>query len=327
MHKAAAAFLLLSFGHPRIRAGVSRWLATRAEEAGAYILTETSAHQLLVTDGAVRGIRSGDKGRGKDGQELSNFEPGSDVTARATVLAEGTWGHLTGPAIKEFTLAASREPQVWALGVKEVWEVSEPLDRVIHTLGWPLRYGAKWHEFGGSWIYPQGENRVSIGFVVGLDLHRRHRLAPRPAPAVQDVEAGPWNPRGRQTRGLGREGDPRGRLLGDAQALGAGHGDLRRQRRDGQRAVLKGIHYAIHSGILAAETIFNRLKDGGTDLSEYDRRVEESVIGKELLPVAQHEATVQPRVLPRRRDHQRNGDQQGAVPGRRGPTTAMPTRA
>ena len=89
-------------------------------------------------DGAVKGIRSGDKGRGKDGEPLGNFEPGADVTARATVLAEGTWGHLTGAAIKEFSLAEHREPQVWALGVKEVWEVAKPLDRVIHTLGWPL---------------------------------------------------------------------------------------------------------------------------------------------------------------------------------------------
>ena len=115
-------------------AELSRWLANKAEEAGAYILTETSAQQLLVQDGAVKGIRSGDKGRGKDGEPLGNFEPGADVTARATVLAEGTWGHLTGAAIKEFSLAEHREPQVWALGVKEVWEVAKPLDRVIHTL-------------------------------------------------------------------------------------------------------------------------------------------------------------------------------------------------
>jgi electron-transferring-flavoprotein dehydrogenase len=150
-------------------AELSRWMAEKAEEAGAYILTETSAHQLLVEDGVVRGIRSGDKGRGRDGEPQSNFEPGSDVTAQATVLAEGTWGHLTGAAIREFDLAEGREPQVWALGVKEVWEVPRRLDRVVHTLGWPLRYGARHHEFGGSWIYPTGDDKVSIGFVVGLD--------------------------------------------------------------------------------------------------------------------------------------------------------------
>ena len=122
-----------------------RWPATssaQAEDGGAYILTETSADQLLVDDGRVVGVRSGDKGRGKDGEPLGNFEPGSDVTARVTVLAEGCWGHLTGAAIKEFGLAENREPQVWELGVKEVWKVQKPLDRVIHTLGtWPLKLG------------------------------------------------------------------------------------------------------------------------------------------------------------------------------------------
>src|SRR4029079_10973732 len=146
-------------------AELSRWLAEKAEEAGAYILTETSAQQLLVEDGVVRGIRSGDKGRGKDGEPLGNFDPGGDVTARATFLAEGTWGHLTGAAIREFDLAKDREPQVWALGVKEVWEVPKKLDRVVGTPGWPLRCGAGHRECGGSCIYPMGDDRVPIGFV------------------------------------------------------------------------------------------------------------------------------------------------------------------
>ena len=103
---------------------MARYQQRLAEEAGAYILTETAATQLIVEDGAVVGVRSGDKGRGKDGQPLRNFEPGTDVKARATVLAEGCWGHLTGAAIKEFDLADGREPQVWELGVKEVWKVT-----------------------------------------------------------------------------------------------------------------------------------------------------------------------------------------------------------
>ena len=198
-------------------AELSRWLAEKAEEAGAYILTETSATQLLVEDGVVRGVRSGDKGRGKDGEPLGNFEPGSDLAAQATVLAEGTWGHLTGAAIREFDLAADREPQVWALGVKEVWEVPRKLDRVIHTLGWPLRYGAKYHEFGGSWIYPMGDDRVSIGFVVGLD-YTDATLSGHDVLQQFKNPARAQDPRGRQARHLGRQGDPRGRLLGDAQA-------------------------------------------------------------------------------------------------------------
>ncbi len=128
-----------------------------------------------MEDGRVVGVRSGDKGRGKDGEPLGNFEPGTDIKAQATVLAEGCWGHITGAAIQEFDLAEGREPQVWELGVKEVWKVTKPLDRVIHTLGpWPLKLSAKYGQIGGPWLYPMkdektGEDLVSIGFVVDLD--------------------------------------------------------------------------------------------------------------------------------------------------------------
>jgi len=263
-------------------AELSRWLAQKAEEAGAYILTETSAQQLLVTDGIVRGIRSGDKGRGKEGEELSNFEPGSDVTAKATVLAEGTWGHLTGAAIKAFQLAEGREPQVWSLGVKEVWEVPNPLDRVIHTLGWPLRYGPKWHEFGGSWIYPMGSDRVSLGFVLGLDYTdatvSAHDVLQqfKTSKLVRRILEGgrrlSWGAKAIPEGGywaMPKLSAPGMVLCGD----GAGMVNV---------PILKGIHYAIHAGILAAETIFEQLKADSTDLSAYERRVEDSVIAKDL---------------------------------------------
>src|SRR6185295_7065773 len=147
---------------------LGRWLAEEAEQAGALVLPETAATKLLVDHGRVRGIRTGDKGRGKNGEELANFEPGSDIVARVTVLAEGTQGHLTGAAIEHFSLQGEN-PQVWALGVKEVWRVAKPLRRVIHTLGWPLRGGAKYREFGGSFISPMGDEHVTLGMVVGLD--------------------------------------------------------------------------------------------------------------------------------------------------------------
>ena len=98
------------------------------------ILPETSAEKLLVSHGRVVGVRTGDKGRGRAGEQLGNFEPGSDLVAKVTVLAEGTQGHLTGVAIDRFGLAGA-EPQVWELGVKEVWKVGKPLDRLIHTIG------------------------------------------------------------------------------------------------------------------------------------------------------------------------------------------------
>jgi electron-transferring-flavoprotein dehydrogenase len=147
---------------------LGRFLAEKAEEAGVYILSETAATKLLVEDRIVKGVRSGDRGRGKEGQELGNFEPGSDVVAKATVLAEGTIGHLTYAAYDYFDMHGS-DPQVWELGVKEIWEVPKPLDRVIHTLGWPLRWGPKYKEAGGSFIYPMGEDKVCFGLVVGLD--------------------------------------------------------------------------------------------------------------------------------------------------------------
>jgi len=146
---------------------VGRWLAERAEEVGVTIVPETSARTLLVNGGRVVGVRTGDKGRGKDGEKLPNFEPGSDIRAKVTVLAEGTQGHLAGVASERFGLAS--RPQVYALGVKEVWEVPKPLNRVIHTMGWPLRAGRRFREFGGCFIYPLGEEKVAIGMVVGLD--------------------------------------------------------------------------------------------------------------------------------------------------------------
>ncbi len=263
-------------------AELSRWMAEKAEEAGAYILTETAAAQLLVTDGVVRGIRSGDKGRGKEGQELGNFEPGSDVTAQATVLAEGTWGHLTGAAIREFDLAANRDPQVWSLGVKEVWKVAKPLDRVIHTLGWPLRYGAKHREFGGSWIYPMGEDRVSLGFVIGLDYTDAtvsgHDLLQqfKEASLVRKILAGgervAWGAKAIPEGGywaMPKLSAPGVVVCGDAGGMV-------------NVPILKGIHYSIHAGIMAAEEIVKALKASSHNLEAYERRVDESLIGREL---------------------------------------------
>src|SRR5436190_168816 len=126
-------------------AKLGRFLGEKAEEAGAYLLTETAADKLLVEDRIVRGVRSGDKGRGRDGEPLANFEPGSDVVAKATVLAEGTLGHLTQAAVEHYGIQG-RDPQRWELGVKEVWEVPEPLGRVLVDAGQALgaRHGDLW---------------------------------------------------------------------------------------------------------------------------------------------------------------------------------------
>jgi electron-transferring-flavoprotein dehydrogenase len=267
-------------------AQLGRWLSQQAEEAGVYILGETTGQRLLVEDGRVVGVRSGDKGRGRDGEELSNFEPGSDLIAKATVLAEGTAGHLTGAAIRHFRIG-SDDPQQWELGVKEIWEVKEPLDRVIHTMGWPLRFAAKYREFGGSFMYPMGEDRVSLGFVVGLD-YKDARFSVHDA--LQQMKTHPLfaeRLEGGKRVGWGAKTIPSGgywarprRLWAPGMAIvgdGAGMVNV---------PTLKGVHYAMQAGMFAAEAIVERLKNGSgggvSDLSNYQSKVEGSEIEKDI---------------------------------------------
>ena len=165
---------------------LSRFLAEQAEEKGAYILTETVADKLLVEDRIVRGIRSGDRGRGKDGEPLGNFEPGSDVVAKATVLAEGTLGHLTQAALDYFDLHGSL-PVRWELGVKEVWEVEKPLDRVIHTMGWPLRKRREVERVRRQLHLPDGRGQALHRPGDRPRLHRLDPLLPRPAAGAEDA--------------------------------------------------------------------------------------------------------------------------------------------
>ncbi len=259
---------------------LGRWLAERAEALGATILPETAAQRLLVEDGVVVGVRTGDKGRGRDGVELPRFEPGSEIRAGVTILAEGTQGHLTGAAIERFGLAG-QNPQVWALGVKEVWKVRRPLQRVIHTLGWPLRPGSRFREFGGSFLYPLGEDMVSIGMVVGLDyadtelsvhdLLQELKTHPLVRAILDGGERVEW----------GAKTIPEGGLLALPRAL---HAPGLLLCGDGAGFVnvpaLKGIHYAVESGRLAAEAAWGSI--GGGPLGTYDDAVRASFIWREL---------------------------------------------
>jgi electron-transferring-flavoprotein dehydrogenase len=265
---------------------LAAWLAEKAEELGVTIVPETSARTLLVAGSRVVGIRTGDRGRGREGQELPNFEPGSDIMARVTILAEGTQGHLTGIALDRFGLTS--KPQVWALGVKEVWEVPKPLNRVIHTMGWPLRGGRKYREFGGSFIYPLGESMVALGMVVGLDYADAtvsvHDLLQelKGHPFVRRILEGgkrvAWGaktiPEGGFLALPDRFHFPGGMIVGD----GAGLVNV---------PALKGIHYAMRSGMLAAETAFQALQPGRTAwepgaLESYDQALRESYVWKDL---------------------------------------------
>jgi electron-transferring-flavoprotein dehydrogenase len=271
-------------------AALARFQQRQVEEAGAYVLTETSATQLIVEDGKVLGVRSGDKGRGKDGEPLGNFEPGTDIKANVTVLGEGSWGHLTGAAIKEFGLAEDREPQVWELGVKEVWKVPKPLARVIHTIGpWPVKLSAKYGQIGGTWIYPMkdeksGDDMVSIGFVIDLeykdattsahDLLQLFKTHPLVRGILEGGERVGWGAKALPGGGywsMPKLTMPGALLVGDAGGMV-------------DTVSLKGVHHCIKSGMLAAETIYRSLKSGDS-LESYEEAVEQSSIGKELYQV------------------------------------------
>src|SRR5213596_357295 len=269
---------------------LGRWMAERAEEAGATILPETAATTLLVSDARVRGVRTGDRGRGRHGEELGNSEPGSDIVARVTVLAEGTQGHLTGVALDRFGLHGEN-PQVWALGVKEVWKVAKPLDRVIHTMGWPLRPQARYREFGGSFIYPMGADMVTVGMVVGLDYRdvelsvhdllqelKTHRLVRR---LLEGGERVAW----------GAKTIPEGGFLSLPKRL---HAPGLLIAGDGAGLVnvpaLKGIHYAVESGRLAAEAAVSALRRGEAPgrrgaLAGYDEALQQSFVWRDLKQV------------------------------------------
>jgi electron-transferring-flavoprotein dehydrogenase len=271
-------------------AALARYQARMAEEGGAYILTETSASQLIVDDGRVLGVRSGDKGRGKDGERLGNFEPGTDIKANVTVLAEGCWGHLTGAAIKEFDLGDGREPQVWELGVKEVWKVAKPLDRIIHTIGpWPLRISSKYGQIGGTWIYPMkdeksGDDLVSIGFVIDLeyadattsahDLLQQFKCHPLVRGILEGGERVAWGAKALPGGGywsMPKLSMPGAVLVGDAGGMV-------------DTVALKGVHHCIKSGKLAAEAIYASIRNGES-LEAYEQAVEDSAIGQELYQV------------------------------------------
>ncbi len=271
-------------------AALARYQQRLAEDAGAYVLTETAAAQLIVQDGAVAGVRSGDKGRGKDGEPLGNFEPGTDIKAKVTVLAEGNWGHLTGAAIREFDLAADRDPPVWELGVKEVWKVAKPLDRVIHTLGpWPLSLKAKYGQIGGTWIYPMkdavsGDDLVSIGFVVDLeyrdattsahDLLQLFKTHPLVREILEGAERVAWGAKALPAGGywsMPKLSMPGAVIVGDAGGMV-------------DTVALKGVHHCIRSGKLAAEAIYEHLKHGDP-LERYESAIANSATGRELWEV------------------------------------------
>jgi electron-transferring-flavoprotein dehydrogenase len=245
-------------------AELGRWLGEKAEAGGAMILPETAAVSLVVEDGVTVGVRTG---------------RGEEIRARATVLCEGTAGHLTGAALSHFALQGA-SPQVWAMGVKEVWRVPRPLQRVIHTMGWPLRAGARYREFGGSFVYPMGADLVSVGMVVGLD-YRDAELSVHDL--LQELKTHPLVRsvlEGGERVACGAKTIPEGGFVALPRSF---HAPGLLLCGDGVGLVnvpaLKGIHYAVESGRLAAEAAATG------ELESYDRALRDSFVWDELRAV------------------------------------------
>jgi electron-transferring-flavoprotein dehydrogenase len=258
-----------------------RWLGAKASDLGVNIFTGFPADSLLVEGERVIGVRTTPSGLTRDGKPGPSYAPPTDVTARVTVLSEGTRGPLT-QAYLRWRKIASANPQIFALGVKELWQVKRPLDAVIHTLGWPLPRSA----FGGSFFYPMAENLVAIGVVVGLDyressldahaLLQELKTHPLFRPYLEGGEVVEW----------GAKTIPEGGFYALPEKL-SGDGLLMTGDAAGFVDVpsLKGIHYAMKSGILAARAIYEGLKKDDTSaavLGSYDAAVRSSFIHDDL---------------------------------------------
>jgi len=261
-----------------------RWLSPLVEELGVDIFPEFPAVDLLYLDGAVIGVRTGDKGVAKDGSRKANYEPGIDIHAKVTVLGEGPRGTLAKTLIEKMDLDHGKNPQTYSLGVKEVWEVPskslQPGD-IIHTLLWPLHRD----EFGGGFIYSMEGNLLSLGFVVGLGSRNPYMNAHA---KFQEFKTHPFITsilEGGQIVEYGAKTIPEGgyyampRLYGPGVLMAGDSAGFLDSRS------LKGIHLAMKSGMLAAEAIVEALaKDDYSDdsLRRYEALFEESWARDEL---------------------------------------------
>ena len=260
---------------------IVRWLGEKAESLGVNIFTGFPAASLLTEGNRVTGVRTTPTGLARSGDPGNSFSPPTDITAQITVLAEGTRGTLS-QAYLEWQKVGSDNPQIFALGVKEIWETLKPLDSIVHTLGWPLPRDV----FGGSFMYPLSRNLIAVGLVAGLDYKRTtddvHEMLQRMKlhPFFRDLlESGEMVEWGAKTIPEGgyyalpkrRHGDGL-MIVGDS----AGYVEV---------ASLKGIHYAMQSGMFAARAAFDALKRKDTSaasLKEYDAMVDGSFIAKDL---------------------------------------------
>jgi len=265
----------------------AKWLGGLVERAGVSLFPGFAGAEVLYDGERVAGVRTGDKGIDRDGKPKPNFQPGPELRAKVTVLAEGPHGSLTKQLIARLHLDQGRNPQVYTLGVKELWEI--PAGRiargeVIHTAGWPLSS----RQFGGGFIYALSESLLSVGLVAGLDYED-----PRfdPHNAFQQFKTHPWMRgllEGGQMVRYGAKTIPEGgwfsiprTAMDGALIVGDSAGFLNSQR-------LKGIHLAMKTGMLAAETVFEALRKNdisASTLKTYEEKWQASWVRDELWKV------------------------------------------
>jgi electron-transferring-flavoprotein dehydrogenase len=261
---------------------VCRWLATQAEALGVEIYPGFPASELLEDEGRIVGVATGDMGIGKDGDPTATFQRGMELRARFTLLAEGCRGSLSKRLMHRFQLRDGHDPQTYAIGIKELWEIPPANHKpglVEHTVGWPLDSGT----YGGSFLYHLGNNLISYGFVIGLD-YRNPWLSPfdemqrfKTHPAVRphfdggrriSYGARALNEGGLQS--IPRLTFPGGALIGDA----AGFVNVPK---------IKGTHTSMKSGMLAAEAVAEALAAGGIyEPTGYEDKLRASWIWQEL---------------------------------------------
>jgi electron-transferring-flavoprotein dehydrogenase len=264
-----------------------KWMVPKVEAEGVEVFFEFPAAEALLEDGRVAGVRTGDQGIGRDGRRKANYEPGVDIRSQVVVLGEGPRGTLVKALDGRLDLWAGRNPQVYAIGLKEIWDLPpgrfEP-GRVMHTVGWPLDL----HTFGGGFVYGMSGDQLIVGMAIGLD-YRNPLFDPhlefqrfKTHPRIRQLLAGG------KLAFYGAKAIPEGGwwstplLSGDGFLLVGDSAGL----LNGQR--LKGIHLAMKSGMLAAETIFEALAAGGVTcerLAAYQAKVEASWIKDELWKV------------------------------------------
>jgi electron-transferring-flavoprotein dehydrogenase len=257
-----------------------RWLARQAEGLGVEIYPGFAAAEVLYDEaGRVRGVATGDMGIGKDGKPTARYQPGVELLARETLFAEGCRGSLTKTLVERFRLRDGVDPQTYAIGIKELWEVTAERHRpglVVHTVGWPLDAAT----YGGSFLYHLENRQVAVGFVIGLDYKnpflnpfeefQRFKTHPRIRPVFVGGRRLCYGARALNEGGF--QAIPRLDFPGGA-LIGCAAGFLNVPK-------IKGSHTAMKSGMVAAEAVFRRLSGGET--VEVGSLIKDSWVWEEL---------------------------------------------